>query len=168
MIECTLSQLQTLLGKSEELDTAVRYLLRGEWCALPHGRMAIDGELVFLNRFSYETTPASDKPFETHFRYLDIHLLIAGSERVSVANPARLREYQRDLTEDYALANGDAEQTVPLRPGYALLIPPEEAHRTGEALDGVCTVEKAVCKVRWTPDTRLETVAETGPGHTAP
>ena len=148
MIECALSQLQTLLGKSEELDIAIRYLLRGEWRALPHGRAPIDGDRVFLNRFSYETASTPDAPFETHFQYLDIHLPISGCERVSAADPARLSECKRDLAEDYALAVGDAQRSVPLRPGYALLIVPGEAHRAGEALDGVCTVEKAVCKVR--------------------
>lgn len=149
MIECAVADLKDFLGISRELDEAIRYLLESEWQALPHGRMEIDGENVYINRFAYQTSEMKDEPFETHSRYMDIHLLISGCECVSAADPEKLAEFQRNDAEDYVLANGDALQTTELRPGRALLVPPGEAHRTKEAMGGVCTVEKAVCKVKW-------------------
>ncbi|MDD3214355.1 MAG: YhcH/YjgK/YiaL family protein [Eubacteriales bacterium] len=149
MIKCAVTELKAFLGLSPELDKAIGYLMKGEWRLLPHGRTEIDGENVYLNRFAYQTADNVNEPFETHFCYMDIHLLISGRERVSAAEPEKLAETQRDETEDYMLATGDAEQTTELRPGYALLVPPGEAHRTKEALEGACTVEKAVCKVKW-------------------
>ena len=107
----------------------------------------MDGDRIFINRFGYETKPAWEASFEAHDQYLDIHLVIAGRERIGIADRASMRETDRDEANDGIALEGAAEQYVSMEPGDVLIAFPEDAHQVKVESGGSCQVQKAVVKV---------------------
>ena len=48
-------------------------------------RVELKGGDVYATRFTYETIPAEESFFEAHRKYLDIHIMVSGSEGVEIA-----------------------------------------------------------------------------------
>ena len=90
----------------------------------------------------------TDKSFEAHKDYIDIHYCISGSEGIGYADVQTLTpttEYDKE--NDYFLLSGDYQKVV-LRAGDFCIVFPEDAHipmMTGAEGDKVL---KAVAKVR--------------------
>lgn len=105
----------------------------------------LDGDRLYATLNSYETVPLEDTFFEAHRRYLDIHVLIKGEERVDIANPEKLTEFEH--RDDFYAYRGEGDQTVILRPGNFLVAFPGDAHRIKIQTFGPCAVEKVVFKI---------------------
>lgn len=56
------------------------WLLRTDLAGLPLGKTVIDGDRVYANVFKYMTRPASQAILEAHRQYIDIQVVIAGTE----------------------------------------------------------------------------------------
>ena len=76
---------------------------------------------------------------------LDVHLMVAGEERVELASPCGLTLFEHK--DDFYAYRGEAEQSLVLRPGSFLVVFPEDAHRIKIAVNGPETVSKVVFKV---------------------
>ena len=137
-------------GIHPSLDLALDHLTPDFLAAPGDDTVRLDGDRVYANRFTYETIPLEEGFFEAHRRYLDIHLMLEGEERVDIAHPDGLEEYEH--RDDFYALRGQAEQTLLLRPGQFLVVFPGDAHRikirTG---DGPRRVTKAVFKVLLRP-----------------
>ena len=61
--------------------------------------MELEGDKLYVTRFTYETLPREETYFEAHKRYLDVHLMVQGEERVELASPGGLTlfEHQGDF-----------------------------------------------------------------------
>ena len=105
----------------------------------------LEGEALYVTRFTYETLPLEDTFFEAHRRYLDVHLMVTGEERVELASPAGLELFEHK--DDFYAYRGQAEQSLILRPGSFLVVFPEDAHRIKIQVNGPETVSKVVFKV---------------------
>ena len=75
----------------------LEFLSRDDLADIECGRHDIDGDNVFANVMEFETVPASEKPFEAHRRYADIHFVISGVERLACARGARRVQRWRRL-----------------------------------------------------------------------
>ncbi len=128
------------------LDRALEHLTPEFLEGLAPGRLNLDGDALYVTRFEYETKPPEETFFEAHRRYLDIHVLIRGEERIDIAHPDTLTEFDRG--EDFRGYRGEAEQSVLLRPGSFLVVFPGDAHRVKmQAGDRPEAVSKAVFKI---------------------
>jgi len=107
--------------------------------------MPLEGDALYVTRFTYETLPLEDTFFEAHRRYLDVHLMVAGEERVELASPGGLELFEH--RDDFYAYRGAAEQSLILRPGSFLVVFPEDAHRIKIQVNGPETVSKVVFKV---------------------
>lgn len=70
----------------------------------------------------------TDKSFEAHKKYIDIHYCISGSEGIGYADVSTLKpttEY--DEENDYFLLSGDFQKLI-LREGDFCIVFPEDAH----------------------------------------
>lgn len=90
----------------------------------------------------------SEKSFEAHKKYIDIHYCISGSEGIGYADVSSLKpttEY--DEENDYFLLSGDYQKVV-LREGDFCIVFPEDAHIP--MMSGFTNEKllKAVAKVR--------------------
>lgn len=80
-------------GMHPNLDLALERITPEFLSSLGEERVELKGEEVYCTRFTYETVPEGEAFFEAHRLYLDIHLMLSGSERVEIASPAALEQF---------------------------------------------------------------------------
>ena len=136
------------LGIHPNLDRALESIKPDFLESLQGGvRVELDGDRVYCTRFTYETIPLEEGFFEAHRRYLDIHLMLQGEERVDVAHPDGLTLTESREDGDFYAYQGKEDHSVVLAPGDFLVVFPGDAHRIKLQTDGPRTVSKAVFKV---------------------
>ena len=138
----------TYLGIHPNLDMALERIndrfLSGVGCE----RQELKGGDVYATRFTYETVPEEESFFEAHRKYLDIHIMVDGSEGVEIAPPEGLTEFDRTEASDFYAYRGPASYKLTLSPGDFLVVFPNDAHRIKMQLNTPETVSKVVFKVR--------------------
>ena len=135
-------------GIHRNLDLALEHITPEFLSSLEDNvRVPLDGDRVYCTRFTYETVPLEEGFFEAHRRYLDIHIMLSGSERVDVTRPDELTLTDAQEQNDFYAYSGDAWYTTELRPGDFMVVFPGDAHRIKLQVEGAKTVTKAVFKV---------------------
>ena len=131
------------------IEDALRWL-----CAwdpeLPDGRHPIEGDEVFATVASYATSPATDRRWEAHRRYLDVQWVASGVERILYAPSAALvLEQPYDEESDLVFFRDPGpSSSLLLRTGDVALFGPADAHKPGCMAGGRDAVRKVVVKVR--------------------
>lgn len=148
MIYTDMKHLARHKGLGAHMDTAIDYLLAHGIGDLVPGRNEVDGDNVYINRFSYTTMPEEEAAFEAHEAYADIHLLAEGCEFIGVTPMERMSVTSVDREADNVVCDGPVEVKVPMEPGKVLIVFPEDAHLVKIENGGPVKVEKAVVKVR--------------------
>ena len=74
-------------GIHPNLDLALERITPEFLASVGPERVEIKGGDVYATRFTYETVPAEESFFEAHRKYLDIHIMMEGSEGVEIAPP---------------------------------------------------------------------------------
>ena len=145
MILGKLSEAKAYRGIHPRLDQVIDRLNDGFLSTVGPETMALEGDALYVTRFTYDTLPLEDTFFEAHKRYLDIHLMMEREERVDIASPQGLTLFEHQ--GDFYAYQGEAEQSLVLRPGSFLVVFPEDAHRIKIQVNGPETVSKVVFKV---------------------
>ena len=135
-------------GIHPNLDLALEHITEEYLPAIGETRVELKGSDVYATRFTYETVPAEESFFEAHKKYLDIHIMLSGSERVEIAPPEKLAEFDRGEGNDFYAYRGEGDYKLTLSPGDFLVVFPGDAHRIKMQADGPETVTKAVFKIR--------------------
>lgn len=107
----------------------------------------IPGE-VWCTKFTYETVADDESFFEAHEKFLDIHMMLAGCERVEIADPADLELFRSEPENDFFAYRGEGRHKLQIGPGDFLLVWPADAHKIKMMVDEPCTVTKAVFKIK--------------------
>ncbi len=99
---------------------------------------------------SYETDDPGSKLFEAHRRFIDIQVVLSGSETLYWAPLSSLQvrgEYSEE--KDISFHDGPVGVAVPLVPGWFTVLFPEDAHKPGctQIGAGPAQVRKLVIKV---------------------
>ena len=134
-------------GIHPNLDLALERITPEFLASVGSERVDIVGD-VYATRFTYETIPAEESFFEAHRKYLDIHIMVSGSEGVEIAPPEALTEFDRTEASDFYAYRGEGHYKFVLSPGDFLVVFPGDAHRIKMRLDGPETVSKVVFKVK--------------------
>ncbi len=138
-------------GFSPLLDKALDLLTPEFLASVGTETVHMDGEKLFAMLNIFDTVPDSETFYESHKRYLDIHAVTKGEERMEIADPKTLTldEVKSKPEGDfYAFTEKSAEhQTLVLRPGTFLVAFPDDAHRCKGQADGASHVEKVVFKI---------------------
>ena len=135
-------------GIHPSLDLALEHITPEFLAALrDNQRVELKGDLVYCTRFTYETIPQEESFFEAHRRYLDIHIMVEGEERVDVNRPEDLKLTDAQAGNDFYAYQGESWHSTVLKPGEFLVVFPGDAHRIKVQVDGPKTVSKAVFKV---------------------
>ena len=145
MIFAKLREAGQYRGIHPRLDRALALLTPDFLASVGAVRQEMEGEALFVTRFDYQTLPREETFFEAHRRYLDIHVMVEGCERVEIASPDRLRFFEHE--GDFYGYRGEAEQSLLLSPGAFLVVFPDDAHRLKIAVDGERRVSKVVFKI---------------------
>ena len=135
-------------GIHPNLALALEHITEEGLAAIGCDRVELKGRDVYATRFTYETIPVEESFFEAHRKYLDIHIMLSGSERVEIAPPEKLTEFDRTEANDFYAYRGEGDYKLVLSPGDFLVVFPNDAHRIKMQVEGPETVTKAVFKVR--------------------
>ncbi len=112
----------------------------------------IDGKNLYASLNQFETLPDEKLFFEAHREYLDIHVPLAGEERMDIADTALLTPDEaasKPENDFYAFSDKAPEhQSAILKPGDFLVAFPADAHRVKGQVSGASAVRKLVFKIR--------------------
>ncbi|CBY27950.1 TPA: YhcH/YjgK/YiaL family protein [Yersinia enterocolitica] len=117
---------------------------------LPAGELDIEGREIYLNHIIASSKPLYEQAPELHRYYIDIHILLEGSEVIGASPSAQGQRPTMDFdTErDYGLFEGITTETLlTLAPGDIALLFPGELHRPMGTLGDVASLRKIVVKV---------------------
>ncbi len=137
---------------NKALREAVAFL-RDKAPAAADGRYELsDGAYVMIKAFSPQ--PREQRRYETHVKFADIQCVLEGDETICVRPPEGLRVEEehlaeRDIAYYHQPGDGAPEQDFVMRPGFFLLLCPEDAHKP-ECLTTVAQGRKAVVKIPMT------------------
>lgn len=111
----------------------------------PLERIVLDGDRLFINNVLAEAKAQSEQPLEAHRAYLDIHILLEGTERIGWRALGDCREPRApfDVENDYMLFDQEATSYVDLLPGQFAIVYPEDAHAP---LIGQGSIRKLIVK----------------------
>ena len=108
------------LGLSENLDRALELINEEFFASLGDERVDINPGDVWCTKFSYETISDEESFFEAHEKFLDIHIMLDGSERVEIASPAELELFDSVSENDFYAYRGPGRYSLILPPGSFL------------------------------------------------
>lgn len=129
-------------------QAAERFLRQAGEEHLAEGRHEIGGLDGWGLIRRYETVPFSGQPLETHRDYIDIQYILSGEERIGYADRDALRPLEPYCAEnDCGLLTGE-RRWITLVPGDFVILFPGDAHLPKIAAGSVCSVTKAIVKVR--------------------
>lgn len=143
------------IGDVEVISKAAyEFLIRSDLAMLPDGRYDL-GKDVFVNVETYNTQLGSQREFEAHRKYVDLHFMISGREKISVCPIAEMR-VKKTYSSQHDIAfywpdeqAGRKSRDYLLQGGEGIVIYPEEGHMP--CLDppdsAGCRVKKAVVKI---------------------
>lgn len=87
---------------------------------------------IYYTIDNYETSTSDNKKYESHRKYIDIQIILEGSEIISVKNTNNLsvcEEYDED--KDIIFYYGDNGNNILLEKDDALILLPEDGHMPG-------------------------------------
>lgn len=126
--------------------------LRTSTPELEDGRYVIDGDDLFAGIDCYETKARTDAKLETHQQYVDIQVLLSGSECLEVFPKDGLEvsePYDPERDAEFYSVPEQAPLRTLLTPGHFIVFFPEDAHMPClNAGDSSKPVQKVVIKLR--------------------
>lgn len=153
MILDQLSNLPLYLPLHPQFAAALAFLQRHDPDTLEPGRYEVDDLGAFALVSEYESRPLAECFIECHRRFIDIQLLLRGSEGVGFCSRGAGRELPYDEEKDFLKLEGKADFFT-LQPGSFVIFFPDDGHmpmiRLGEEPS---QVKKVVFKIPVAPPT---------------
>ena len=150
MIISSLTSPNFKVGLPKVIAEVCDYLNTLDLNALENGRHDIN-EQIYMNVMEPETAEPSSKKAELHHEYLDVQVLIRGTENIEVgANYPDLSKYESyNEADDYQLCAGiDDKFTITMKPKMFAVFYPYEPHKPCCVVNGKTEkIKKLVVKV---------------------
>ncbi len=112
------------------------------------GRYEINGETLFVNITEGTTTYAEQRFWEAHRAYLDLHLILSGTERIDFNFIDNMQQKPYVEADDFLPMEGEAKAFFVLEKDDFLLCNPHDAHRTGICPSIPGYLKKAIFKIK--------------------
>ena len=134
----------------QRVENALAHLLQQDISQADIGKKIVVSDDFFYTIQSYATKPVQECKFESHKQYVDIQIMLQGTERMDLADTSRLM-----ILEDYDEDKDIMFWRPPFRmvsttlsSGDYVILYPENAHRGAVSVQQKCEVVKIVGKVR--------------------
>ncbi|MGN0332793.1 MAG: YhcH/YjgK/YiaL family protein [Lachnospiraceae bacterium] len=133
----------------EQVKKCFEYFNSHDMASYEKGSHEIDGDNLFVNIVEYKTQAPKDRFWEAHKDYLDVHVMIHGTEQIDLnfIQNMDIKEYVKK--DDFLPMDGEKNSSVVLKDGDFLICYPSDGHRTAVAVNGPETIKKAIFKVRY-------------------
>lgn len=132
----------------EQIKECFNYAKEHDLMSYEKGSHEIDGDRLFVNVVEYTTTTAEERFWEAHRQYLDLHLMLRGTEQIDLNFIQNMDVKEFVEKDDFLPMDGEKNSSVILRDGDFLICYPSDGHRTAVAVDGSETIKKAIFKIR--------------------
>lgn len=134
------------------LDKAVMecfdYAKTHDLSAYENGCHEIDGKRLFVNIVRYTTTTENERFWEAHRQYLDLHLMLHGTEQIDLNFIANLEQKDYRENDDFLPLEGEKNSSVILRDNDFLICFPNDGHRTAIQVTAPESIKKAIFKIQ--------------------
>ena len=148
MIFGNIQNLREYLCMEDGIFECFNYAKENNLSAYDRGCHEIDAKRIFVNIVEYETVKPEDRFWEAHREYLDVHLMLEGTERIDLNFIQNMDVKEYAAQDDFLPMDGDKNGSVILKPGDFLVCYPSDAHRTAIAADKPEKIKKAIFKVK--------------------
>lgn len=148
MIFGNVQNLKEYLCMEDGIFECFNYAKENNLSAYDRGCHEIDAKRIFVNIAEYETVKPEDRFWEAHREYLDVHLMLEGTERIDLNFIQNMDVKEYAAKDDFLQMDGEKNGSVILKPGDFLVCYPTDAHRTAIAVDKQENIKKAIFKVK--------------------
>ena len=148
MIFGNVQNLKEYLCMEDGIFECFNYAKENNLSAYDRGCHEIDAKRIFVNIVEYETVKPEDRFWEAHREYLDVHLMLEGTERIDLNFIQNMDVKEYAAKDDFLQMDGEKNGSVILKPGDFLVCYPTDAHRTAIAVDKQENIKKAIFKVK--------------------
>ncbi|MCI9620823.1 MAG: DUF386 domain-containing protein [Dorea sp.] len=148
MIFGNIQNLREYLCMEDGIFECFNYAKENNLSAYDRGCHEIDAKRIFVNIVEYETVKPEDRFWEAHREYLDVHLMLEGTERIDLNFIQNMDVKEYAAKDDFLSMDGEKNASVILKPGDFLVCYPTDAHRTAVAADKQENIKKAIFKVK--------------------
>ncbi len=130
MIIDKLNRWERVAGMHPAFKMVFDFIGRTDFSHMPAGRIAIDGERVFINLDEPEGTTREEQVLEVHRRYIDIHVPLDAVEEVGWKPLEEIEHFSvaYDATLDRAFSDDRPRFYASVRPGEFCIVFPEDGH----------------------------------------
>ncbi len=130
MIVTTLSDSQRIESLHPLFKTLFDYVKSHDLLNAPTGRIEIDGDRLFINNVLTEGVEKEKQVLEVHHKYIDVHILLEGNEAIGWKPMDEIQNITKPYDEegDCLLSDDQPTVMVDMKPGYALIVWPEDPH----------------------------------------
>lgn len=149
MILCPLPEFHRYTSLHPTFPAVASFLATADLHALAEGRLDLQGDALYVSSApSARTRPAAEAQLEAHRTYIDVQVVLEGTDTMGWAPLQACREVSvpYDPGKDILFFRNAPEQFLPVRPGQLVVFFPEDAH--APLLGDGQTVRKLVVKVR--------------------
>ena len=109
------------------IDYAVKN--RNKILSLENGSYDVDYNGIKMNVGKYFTKREEDKFWESHKKYLDVQIMIDGSERVAFNNIRNMKEKSFNSERDLVILEGNKLFDIVIENGDVLVFFPNDVHK---------------------------------------
>jgi YhcH/YjgK/YiaL family protein len=129
----------------------LRHLAATDLAAQMGQRQHLDGDRIFYDVVDLKGADAAQARPESHKKYLDIHLVLAGRERMGIIQDDGRLPVTEDHFADRDIAFYDAavadQCVLRLDPGHFVVVYPADIHRPACAEPAGAPIRKVVVKI---------------------
>lgn len=148
MIFGNINNLEEFPFLEEQVKECFEYAKEHNLASFEKGSHEIDGERLFVNIVEYTTTAAKERFWEAHRKYLDVHVMLHGTEQIDLNFIQNMDVKEFVEKDDFLPMDGEKNSSVVLRDGDFLICYPSDGHRTAVAVEEPEKNKKAIFKVR--------------------
>ena len=148
MIFGNINNLEEFPFLEEQVKECFEYAKEHNLASFEKGSHEIDGERLFVNIVEYTTTAAKERFWEAHRKYLDVHVMLHGTEQIDLNFIQNMDVKEFVEKDDFLPMDGEKNSSVVLRDGDFLICYPSDGHRTAVAVEEPEKTKKAIFKVR--------------------
>ena len=148
MIFGNINNLEEFPFLEEQVKECFEYAKEHNLASFEKGSHEIDGERLFVNIVEYTTTAAKERFWEAHRKYLDVHVMLHGTEQIDLNFIQNMDVKEFVEKDDFLPMDGEKNSSVVLRDGDSLICYPSDGHRTAVAVEEPEKIKKAIFKVR--------------------
>ncbi|MDD7305059.1 MAG: YhcH/YjgK/YiaL family protein [Peptoniphilaceae bacterium] len=132
----------------DSIKECFAYSKNNDLLSYKKGSHEIDGDRLFVNIVEYETCDKDQRFWEAHKKYLDIHFMLDGEERIDLNFLNNMQEEDYVEEEDFLPSQGKSNSSVILRKGDFLICYPNDCHKTAIKVKESEKIKKAIFKVK--------------------